>query len=58
MGALGKLHNIIVHTRSSPGRTRAIEELAGRRIPLDNRTRWNSWCEMLQVAIQHEPVID
>ena len=58
LGALGKLHNIVVHTRSSPGRTKDFLTLAQRRIPLDNRTRWNSWHQMLQVALEHESAID
>ena len=58
LGALGKLHNITVHTRSSAGRMREFESLAGRRIPLDNRTRWNSWYFMLSVAIQKESALD
>jgi hypothetical protein len=41
-GVLGKLHNVVVHIRASPGRTKQFEQRAGRRIPLDNRTRWNS----------------
>jgi len=27
-------------------------------IPLDNRTRWNSWYTMVQVALDHESAID
>jgi hypothetical protein len=42
LGPLGKLHNIVIHARSSGGRTSQFKELAGRMIPLDNRTRWNS----------------
>jgi len=58
IGPLGKLHNIVVHIRGSPGRTRQFKELAGRLIPLDNRTRWNSWYSMVQVALCHESAID
>jgi len=43
MGPLGKLHNIVIHIRGSSGRTKEFEDLAGRIIPLNNRTRWNSW---------------
>lgn len=52
MGAMGKLHNLIVHIRGSANRTREFVENAGRRVPLDNRTRWNSWYSMLEVAQQ------
>jgi hypothetical protein len=42
LGPLGKAHNIVVYIRSSPSRTAEWRELAGRMIPMDNRTRWNS----------------
>jgi hypothetical protein len=58
MGPLGKLHNIVVHIRSSAGRTKEFKDLAGRIIPLDNRTRWNSWFQMLTVADQKAGAID
>jgi len=58
LGPLGKLHNIIVHIRGSPSRTREFEKLAGRNIPLDNTTRWNSWHRMITVAIEKEGAID
>lgn len=58
MGPLGKLHNIVVHIRSSASRTREFKCLAGRMIPLDNRTRWNSWYQMLVVAEQKSGAID
>jgi hypothetical protein len=53
LGPLGKLHNIVVHIRSSPQRTAAFEKEAGRRIPLDNRTRWNSWFNMLNAVFEN-----
>jgi hypothetical protein len=49
---LGKLHNIVVHIRSSPQRQAEWEKLAERRIPLDNRTRWNSWYIMLDTVFE------
>ena len=58
MGPLGKLHNIVVHIRNSAGRTKEFKDLAGRMIPLDNRTRWNSWFQMLAVADQKAVAID
>ena len=51
-GVLGKLHNIVVDIRSSPQRTKSFEAIAKRRVPLDNRTRWNSWWAMLDVALK------
>jgi len=51
LGVLGKLYNITIYTRSLAGRIREFEGLIERRIPLNNRTRWNSWYFMLSVAI-------
>jgi hypothetical protein len=58
MGPLGKIHNIVVHIRSSGPRTKEFVDNAGCRIPLDNRTRWNSWYSMLNTAIKVERHID
>lgn len=58
IGPLGKLHNIVTHIRGSAGRTKEFKDLAGRLIPLDNRTRWNSWYHMLYVALQFDGAID
>lgn len=58
MGPLGKLHNIIVHIRNSANHTKEFKALAGRLIPLDNRTRWNSWYLMLVVATEKSGAID
>jgi hypothetical protein len=58
MGVLGKIHNITVHIRSSPGRTQAFTKAARKRLPLDNRTRWNSWFSMIKTACDLESHID
>jgi hypothetical protein len=58
MGSLGKLHNVVTHIRGSAGRTKQFKNLAGRMIPLDNRTRWNSWYSMIRVALDHEGAVD
>jgi hypothetical protein len=52
------MHNIVIHIRGSSTRTEEFLVLAGRRIPLDNRTRWNSWYLMLIVALLLRPAID
>jgi hypothetical protein len=39
IGAMGKLHNLVIYIRASAGRTAEFVESASRRIPLDNRTR-------------------
>lgn len=38
MGVMGKVHNLVIHIRASPNRTKEFEALAGKSIPLDNRT--------------------
>ena len=58
MGALGKLHNIVVHTHASSARFNELKELADRAIPRDNDTRWNSWYLMLEVGLEKESAID
>jgi hypothetical protein len=58
LGPLGKVHNIVVHIRNSTGRTARFRELAGRMIPLDNRTRWNSWHGMLRVSLKLASAVD
>ncbi|OWT42471.1 restless-like transposase [Pochonia chlamydosporia 170] len=50
-GALGMLHNLVVWIRSSTQRYQAFLQAAGRIIPQDNSTRWNSWYRMIHVAI-------
>lgn len=56
-GALGKIHNVAVWLRRSPCRYQRFVELAGRILPRDNDTRWNSWLTMLEAAIQLENYI-
>jgi hypothetical protein len=51
LGPLGQGHNIVAYIRGSPARTKVFKELAGRMIPMDNRTRWNSWYLMLLVML-------
>ena len=47
LGPLRKLHNIVIHIRGSIGRRVRFRELAKRLIPLNNRTKWNSWYAIL-----------
>ena len=54
MGVLGKLHNIVVYSRSSAARTANFKNIVERMIPLDNRTRWNSWYLLLEAALKVE----
>ncbi|KAM3446391.1 hypothetical protein NHJ6243_010227 [Beauveria neobassiana] len=50
-GPLGMLHNLVVWIRSSTQRYQAFVQAAGRMIPQDNSTRWNSWYRMIHVAL-------
>ncbi|KAM7196956.1 Ribonuclease H-like domain containing protein, partial [Rhypophila sp. PSN 637] len=58
LGPLNKLRNMVVFIRGSASRTQEFKKLAGRRIPLYNRTRWNSWYLMLSVALEKATEID
>jgi len=42
LSALGRAHNFVVVMRSSTQRYQEFKKRAGRVIPLDNDTRWNS----------------
>lgn len=51
-GPLGKLHNIVVYIQRSPQRQATFEKYSdGKRLPRDNKTRWNSWYLMLHNAL-------
>ena len=52
MGPIGKLYNIIVYIRKSANRITWFKDRAGKIIPLNNCTRWNSWFTMLNVALE------
>ena len=39
MGVMGKIHNLVVHIRAPPNRTKEFEKYTKKSIPLDNRTR-------------------
>jgi hypothetical protein len=52
MGPLGKLHNLIMAIRASTQRYNQFKALAGRMIPRDNDTRWNSWFFMLDISLK------
>ena len=57
LGALRKLHNLAVYIRSSVGRASVFRALTGRLLPIDNRTRQNSWSTMLTVAYEKQVAI-
>ena len=52
IGPLGKLHNIVIWIMGSPQRIQAFKKRSGGILPhRDNKTRWNSWYDMLDWAI-------
>lgn len=52
-GAIGKLHNIVVHVTWTPQRLRTFTALSdGLRLRRDNETRWNSWYTMVEWALR------
>jgi hypothetical protein len=57
LGPLGQGHNIVVYIYGSASRLEEFRKLAGRMIPMDNRTRWNSWYNMLVVLLNLRPAI-
>jgi hypothetical protein len=58
LGPLGKGHNIVVYIRESASKIAQFVKLAGRLVPMDNRMRWNSWYEMLDVLLLLRPHIE
>jgi hypothetical protein len=52
LGSFDKGHNIVVFIRKSAERTVEFKELAGKMVPMDNRTRWNSWYEIFTVLLE------
>lgn len=52
-GALGKLHNIVVFVDRSPQRISEFQEYSGGiKLHRDNATRWNSWSQMIRIALK------
>jgi hypothetical protein len=51
MGALGKVHNTALHIRADNFRYSEFKKRAGRVLPLDNDTRWNSWFHLLETML-------
>jgi len=48
----------VVHICGSFARTARFKELVRRMILIDNRTRWNSWYEMLLVLLNLRPAVE
>ncbi len=58
IGPLGKLHAIVAYMRASELLYNEFLNAAGRMIPMDNDTRWNSWYTMSTVACELEGHVD
>ncbi|KAK4998340.1 hypothetical protein LTR66_002406 [Elasticomyces elasticus] len=52
MGLMGMLHNIHIYVYGSSSRTIEFRALAGKLLPRDNDTRWNSWFTMIDKALR------
>ncbi len=58
IGPLGKLHAIVAYMRASELLYNEFLDAAGRMVPMDNDTRWNSWYTMSMVACELEGHVD
>ena len=58
IGPLGKLHAIVAYMRASELLYNEFLNAAGRMIPMDNDTRWDSWYTMNEVACELEGHVD
>jgi len=51
------VYNVVVHIRSSNARYNGFVATALRALPMDNDTRWNSWYDMILVALKLKDAI-
>ena len=52
IGPIGKLHNLIIYIRKSANYIIWFKEYALKIIPLNNYIRWNSWYNILSIALE------
>jgi hypothetical protein len=52
LGLFDQEYNIVVHIRRLSARTDHFKKLVRRIIPMDNRTKWNSWYNMLFIFFE------
>ena len=58
LGLFGQGYNIVVYIRKSSARTDHFRKLVGRIILIDNRTRWNSWYNMLLILLKLKGMVE
>jgi hypothetical protein len=58
LGPLSQAYNIVAYICSSTIYIVRFKELAGRIIPIDNYTRWNSWYNILDVFLNLRPIVE
>ena len=54
MEALGKVHNTALHIWADNLRYNQFKNRAGRVLPLDNDTHWNSWFNLLNIMLEKQ----
>ncbi len=58
LGPLSKGYNIVAYICRSSRRIATFKEYAGRIIPIDNYTRWNSQYKMLKVLLDLRSAVE
>jgi hypothetical protein len=58
LGPFSQRHNIVIHIRGLSAHTDHFRKLAGRMIPMDNRTRWNSWYNILFIFLELKGMVE
>jgi hypothetical protein len=53
-----KIYNIVIHIRSSDGRADYFRKLIKKIIPIDNRTKWNSWYNIFQILLEQKTYVN
>jgi len=52
MGPIEKLYNLIIYIRKSANYITWLKEYTLKIIPLNNYIRWNSWYNILSIALE------
>jgi hypothetical protein len=51
-------YNIVIYIRKSSARTAKFKELTGKIIPMNNRTKWNSWYEIFLIFLNLKSAVE